>query len=82
MAWDTADISLLTAKTDSVSRFKLLNGMGTINMLDKFAYEGDEDPFLTSWRSQNATFVKRLNEVNPIRRGGDSGASNCTVGRI
>mmetsp|Transcript_30603 Transcript_30603/g.57982 ORF Transcript_30603/g.57982 Transcript_30603/m.57982 type:complete len:851 (+) Transcript_30603:93-2645(+) len=68
MAWDTVDISLLTAKTDSASRFKLLNGMGTINMLDKFAYEGDEDPFLQSWRSQNASFVKRMNELNPIER--------------
>jgi len=66
IAWDTVDLSLLTAKTDSASRFKLLNGMGTMNMLDKFVYEGDADPFLQSWRSQNASFVKRLNELNPI----------------
>ena len=67
LAWDTVDMSLLTQKTDSTYRKKLLNGMGTIRMLDQFAYKGEEDAFLKSWKSQNATFVKRLNELNPIQ---------------
>ena len=67
LAWDTVDMSLLTEKTDSTYRKKLLNGMGTIRMLDQFAVKGEEDAFLQSWKSQNATFVKRLNELNPIQ---------------
>jgi len=79
MAWDTVDVSLLTAPTDSTHRQKMLNGMGTVRMLDQFAYKGDEDPFLMSWRSQNTTFVKRLNELNPIQLTEEDAGSDVDV---
>eukprot|EP00547_Thalassionema_nitzschioides_P016529 CAMPEP_0194240680 /NCGR_PEP_ID=MMETSP0158-20130606/6778_1 /TAXON_ID=33649 /ORGANISM="Thalassionema nitzschioides, Strain L26-B" /LENGTH=1190 /DNA_ID=CAMNT_0038975425 /DNA_START=76 /DNA_END=3648 /DNA_ORIENTATION=+ len=66
--------SLTKPPTDPIAREKMFHGMGTMNMLDPFARmtskedgDADDDPFLTSWRSQNASFVQRLNELNPMK---------------
>ena len=67
MSWDTADISLLSKKTSSNDRQKLINGMGTVSVLDPYVINGEEDPFLKSWRGRNSSFIERLNEINPIQ---------------
>ncbi|KAL7549758.1 hypothetical protein ACHAWF_013033 [Thalassiosira exigua] len=72
MSYDTTELSKLTAKTDSAARQRLLNGAGTVRVLDGFAFKGEEDNFLRSWRANNSTFVRRLNEINPIQDTGEA----------
>jgi len=76
IAYDTTDLTYLTKETESLARAKLLNGAATLRVLDGFQYD-PQNRFLQSWKSyaNNASFVKRLNEINPIDppRGGFGG---------
>jgi hypothetical protein len=48
---------------------KLLRGAAVIDYVDGFSVDGDQDPFLRSWRRQNSTMVSLLNKMNPIKAG-------------
>jgi hypothetical protein len=51
---------------------KMLRGAAVFTNYDPFVYNGETDPFLKAWRSQNSTLVDRLNSIQPRQSNGDS----------
>jgi hypothetical protein len=51
---------------------KLLRGAAVFTNFDPFVYNGEADPFLKAWRSQNTTLVDRLNAIQPRQSSGDN----------
>ena len=70
MVWDTTDIDVLaqTETSEGSEMDKLVRGMGAVRVLDGYDWMGadEENKFLASWKSKDATFVKRVNSINPI----------------
>jgi Receptor family ligand binding region len=48
---------------------KLLQGAALIDYVDGFVVDGDQDLFFQSWRSQDASMARLLNEMNPVPPG-------------
>jgi Receptor family ligand binding region len=48
---------------------KLLQGAALIDYVDGFMVDGDQDPFFQSWRSQDASMARLLNEMDPVPPG-------------
>lgn len=72
--------ALLAASQDA-NVTKILHGSAVYTDLDGFAYHpalGIEDPFLKAWKEQNASFVQRLQSVNPVAPG-TTGFVNATA---
>jgi hypothetical protein len=51
---------------------KMLRGVAVFTNHDPFVYNGETDPFLNAWRSQNITLVDRLNSIQPHQINGDN----------
>ena len=49
-------------------RDKFLRGMAAVRVLDGFSWN-ESDSFLSSWRSVDSSFVRRVNELNPVQVG-------------
>mmetsp|Transcript_25718 Transcript_25718/g.37953 ORF Transcript_25718/g.37953 Transcript_25718/m.37953 type:complete len:1494 (+) Transcript_25718:46-4527(+) len=75
-----AYISLANKNTNLT---KLLNGAAMIRQLDGFTFNpiltGQEDPFYKHWKSQNASFVARVNDLNPIIDTEEEGYFNAST---
>jgi len=66
-SYDTIPKETLKAYSENVGMNRFLQGMGTMSILDGFAYKS-EDLFLQHWKRQNATLISELNRMNPIKR--------------
>ena len=70
MVWDNTDIDVLsqTETSEGSEMDKLVRGMGAVRVLDGYDWMGadEENKFLARWKSKDAAFVERLNEINPI----------------
>jgi hypothetical protein len=51
---------------------KLLRFAAVFTNYDPFVYNGETDPFLKAWRSQNSTLVDRLNSIQPRQSNGEN----------
>lgn len=57
--------SLPSDNYDSLT--KLLTGAAYLDNVETFLVNKEEDPFLQSWKSQDAEFVREVNELYPVQ---------------
>jgi hypothetical protein len=64
---DPLEVAWYASQNSNIT--KLVRGMGLVRSLDGFESSiMTDDPFMESWKTQDAAFVDRLNALHPIKR--------------